>query len=58
LSFAADPVIFANIFVESPDGELAFFFGEPGGCAWKIGKNKKGDTCNGTLQSAPSCQEF
>jgi hypothetical protein len=36
LLFAIDPVVFSDIFVQSPSGELFLFFGQPGSRTWEI----------------------
>lgn len=41
LLFAADPVIFTDIFVKSPGSELLLFLGKPSCGSREVGKNEE-----------------
>jgi hypothetical protein len=49
LLFAINPVIFTDVFVQSPSSELFFFFGQPGSGTWEIGDDEEGEQGNDDL---------
>lgn len=46
LFLAADPIVFANVFLKSPSGELTLFFRQPLSGTREIGEDEKGRECN------------
>ena len=52
LLFRVDPVCDSNILLQTPDGELAFIFGQPRGRAGKVGKNEECHGCKGHCDGA------
>ena len=41
------PVVFSDIFFQSPYCEFALVVCQPGGCSWEIRDNEEGDKCDG-----------
>jgi hypothetical protein len=50
LLFAVNPVVFSDVFIQSPCSELFLFFGEPGGGSWEIGDDEEGEQGNENLR--------
>lgn len=47
LLFAVDPVVLANIFLQTPGSECLFLFREPACGTGEVGKNEDGDHSDG-----------